>query len=508
MRVEESADDAAATRLATRPSIALHIPFGWCSMSVRVKASIALATILLSVLFLSGWSFYMRQQYDGEVKLGSDASHKLIVFSDIKSQIMSMRIAQRGTLEFSAIQDQVKYDSSIQQFDLAFSNLQKAIDEARPLLITDAGRQSIQEIQSLSAQYSQLHAHTHELCKHGNTMEAIDFDSKNMVTVGKGLIGAADKLFDSQAHLTADSISRVQSLSQQSLLVNTFIVLLAIANVVLVWFGMKHATEQLTVATGDLFASAEQVASAAGQVSASAQVLAHGASEQAASIEQTSATTQEISSLTQHNAENSRGAAGAVEQSRIHVARADAQLSELVKSMAAISGSSAKIAKIIREIDGIAFQTNILALNAAVEAARAGEAGAGFAVVADEVRNLAQRCAQAATDTSLLIEESVTNAAEGSQKVSAVEAAVRSLVSTADETKVMVEEVTASSTEQAKGLSQIATAIAQMESVTQQNAATAQQSAAAGEELTNHADNLRDIVLGMQRLVSGTPAGA
>ena len=99
----------------------------------------------------------------------------------------------------------------------------------------------------------------------------------------------------------------------------------------------------------------------------------------------------------------------------------------MVVAMGEIKTSSGKIAKIIKVIDEIAFQTNILALNAAVEAARAGEAGMGFAVVADEVRNLAQRCAQAARDTAALIEESIATSNDGKAKVDEVAAACGSM---------------------------------------------------------------------------------
>jgi methyl-accepting chemotaxis protein/methyl-accepting chemotaxis protein-1 (serine sensor receptor) len=173
----------------------------------------------------------------------------------------------------------------------------------------------------------------------------------------------------------------------------------------------------------------------------------------------------------------------------------------MVEKMKEIDASSNKIARIIKVIDEIAFQTNILALNAAVEAARAGEAGLGFAVVADEVRNLAQRCAQAARDTAALIEESIANSRDGNTRLDLMAGAVRSMTDNSGRVKGLVDEVNLGSQEQSRGMDQISRAVLQMQQVTQKNAASAEQSASAGTELTSHAAGLRSLVSEMRLMV-------
>ncbi len=250
-----------------------------------------------------------------------------------------------------------------------------------------------------------------------------------------------------------------------------------------------------------LQATASEIRESAGQVlqlsrlvATSSQSLSQGASEQAASLEETSASMEEMASMTRKNAENATQATMLVGGVAQQVTASNNALAEMVTSMTAIKESSNKVAKIIKTIDEIAFQTNILALNAAVEVARAGEAGMGFAVVADEVRNLAQRSAQAARDTAGLIEESIARSQEGAGKVEDVASAIEKITQSVAQVKSIVEDVRDASQQQTQGIDQVSQAIAQMEKVTQTTAATAEESAAASEELNAQAETSIAVV--------------
>jgi methyl-accepting chemotaxis protein len=181
---------------------------------------------------------------------------------------------------------------------------------------------------------------------------------------------------------------------------------------------------------------------------------------------------------------------------------------ELTRSMDEIAKASEETSKIIKTIDEIAFQTNLLALNAAVEAARAGEAGAGFAVVANEVRNLAMRAADAARNTSALIEGTVKKVKEGSDLVGRTNGAFAEVSKSAARVADLVSEIAAASTEQAQGIDQINRAVTEMDKVTQQNAANAEESASASEEMNAQAAQMKQIACELHGIVEGDATGS
>ncbi len=242
---------------------------------------------------------------------------------------------------------------------------------------------------------------------------------------------------------------------------------------------------------------------AAGQMSAASQTLAEGASEQAASLEETSSSLEELSSATRGNHESASHAATLAAQAREAADKGVAGMQAMNTAMSAIKDSSHDIAKIIKTIDEIAFQTNILALNAAVEAARAGESGMGFAVVAEEVRNLAGRSAQAARETAAKIEEAIHRSAQGAEINQKVTSVLGDIVDKARRVDELVSDVATASREQTQGITQINLAVNQMDKVTQNNAASAEETAAAAGELNQRSQGMKSAVQDLLQLIHG-----
>jgi methyl-accepting chemotaxis protein len=259
-------------------------------------------------------------------------------------------------------------------------------------------------------------------------------------------------------------------------------------------------------AVSDLSGSAEQFVSASSQIAHTAQSVAEGASEQAASIQEASATAQEVTAVTQKNKERTSTLAGVMKDAGASFQVMDQCMEQLVRWMNDFKHSNEKVSKIIKAIDEIAFQTNILALNAAVEAARAGEAGMGFAVVADEVRNLARRSADAARDTSTLIQESIGKTAEGQVTVDQCAQAMVTNSQLAKRVVQLTGELDGATAGQVHDISLISQAVSRIENTTQQTAASAEESASASEELNAQSATVRSIVTQLRDLVHGQPS--
>jgi len=240
--------------------------------------------------------------------------------------------------------------------------------------------------------------------------------------------------------------------------------------------------------------AAMQVSAGSRQIADSSQMLSQSATEQASSVEELTAVMGAIASQTKKNADNAKEASEVAESVREDAIEGNKQMDEMLRSMNEIATASTNISKIIKVIDEIAFQTNILALNAAVEAARAGQHGKGFAVVAEEVRNLAGRSAQAAKETTELIEGTVIKTENGMNIAKGTAEAFTKIVEGVTKAAKLVEEIAVSSNEQAAGIAEVNQGVLQISQVIQSNSATSQQTAASSQELSSQADILNDLV--------------
>ncbi|MFL6624928.1 MAG: methyl-accepting chemotaxis protein [Vitreoscilla sp.] len=253
---------------------------------------------------------------------------------------------------------------------------------------------------------------------------------------------------------------------------------------------LKEMNASLVRVVGEVRHSSDSIATGSGQIATGNQDLSQRTEEQASNLQQTAASMEELTGNVCSSADIASSASRLASDAQRVATEGGEMVDRVVVTMADITGSSRKIESIIGVIDGVAFQTNILALNAAVEAARAGEHGRGFAVVASEVRGLAQRSANAAREIKVLINDSVTRVAAGSELVGKAGGTMRDIVTQVRKVNEMLAEISAAAREQTSGLGQINNAVGQLDQVTQQNAALVEESAAAAESLRQQAARL------------------
>ena len=434
------------------------------------------------------------------VKVNVETQHLATRMSVNVAEVQSTEQAILARVFMRDIAAATQYERDLQS---NYAQWKRNLDEFKTLVDSAEERKAVDELETGYHALGRAHEELFQLAAGGKSDEAYSFFVQKELPILKHLAEVLGNEEQQQDELMATLTKSTEGEMAFGRWTTVSMVVLSLLVAFILTMIVRQINTSLRRVIGELTEGAGQVASAAGQISSSSQSLAQGASEQAASLEETSASSEEINSMARKNAENSQSANGLVMQSQQKFAETNHCLEMMVLAMRDIKDSSDKVAKIIKVIDEIAFQTNILALNAAVEAARAGEAGMGFAVVADEVRNLAQRCAQAAKDTAALIEESIAKSKDGKAKVDQVAVAIRAITEESAKVKTLVEEVSLGSLEQTRGIEQVAKALTQMEQVTQQSAANAEESAAASEQLTAQASALMEVVHQLIAMVGG-----
>jgi methyl-accepting chemotaxis protein len=469
-------------------------------MNVRQKLFLGFAISSAAAVVASGFALYAISAVRSTANVEMQRSFAaLSLVAKLNTSTANMRFAQRGVVLFTLNKSK---DASLQ-----YENLLK---EAAALRLTERDLQPLLDLhgQELLRNYDQgLQSYLEifngikQLAEAGNAAETLKQVSERLRPPGLIMQSSSADMEKAERAEIDHSINSINSKARQGAWIEGFMIAGALAAAAMLFAAIRGMVFSLRRAATELATGSEEVSQAANQIASSSNTLAQDATREAATLEETSASAEEISSATKQNADRSNEAAQMMTEVDLTVAEANRNMSAMLTAMQDITTSRDKISKIIQVIEGIAFQTNILALNAAVEAARAGEAGMGFAVVADEVRNLAQRSAQAAKDTTALIEESNRSTEEGRKRFDEISTGILAITQSVAEIKGLVDQIQAASGEQSRGVEQISRAIVNTQSLTQSTAASAEQGAASSQQLNAQTATLREVARTLETMV-------
>ncbi len=471
-------------------------------MRLSVRLGLSFAVLLVLMVVIIAVVFFNMNSMQGRLnKIVDENVMKQNLCQSMSENIYIVSNSMQRmllTTDQAAIQEEnKKIEEARSKYDSEWSQLEKIPTNEKGTEI----RANIEQAKEVSRPLNQK---VTELALAGKNTEAVQVLNKEAGPEVQKWLDALDEGINIQnENNEADAVNAKSAYVTTLVIIFTLGGISVLLGIVIAVFMTRSITKPISQVVEGLTEGAQQVAAASNQLSATSQQLAEGNAEQASSIEETSSTLEESASMIQQNTENTKQATQLAAQTKAAADKGNGDMQEMMSSMNDIKKSSDQIARIIKVIDEIAFQTNILALNAAVEAARAGDAGMGFAVVAEEVRNLAQRSAQAAKDTASIIESNIELSEKGVDVTKKVAESLSEITLQAKKVNELMDEISVASQEQTQGIGQITKAIAQMEKVTQINASNSEESASAAEELSAQAENMKEIVQELISLVNG-----
>jgi len=471
-------------------------------VKLKMKIGVGYGAILALLLLMGGVAIYESKQ---ERKAFTEIRER-VEKSAMATQMIAAVNARALSLRHIVISDdKALHDKERQILAENKKNFDENLQKITGMVRSDKGKALLAAIGEQLGKFQPVADRVLELGMANKSKEASELLLKETIEPQRKLIAAVGDLVAYQDELVDQSIKEgVKNADSIIVLMLILSVIALVAGILISVFLTRSITKPINRIASGLSEGAEQAAAAANQVSSSSQSLAEGTSEQASSLEETSSSLEEMSSMTKQNANHAGEAKAMMTEAKAVVEKANQQMVHLAEAIGEITKSSEETGKIIKTIDEIAFQTNLLALNAAVEAARAGEAGAGFAVVADEVRNLALRSADAAKNTSNLIEKTIKAVRNGNEMTASTQEAFRANAELAGKIGQLVDEIATASEEQSRGIAQINIAVAEMDKVTQSTAANAEESASASEELNAQAEQMKLYVRDLVKMVNGS----